>query len=215
MILISQLPESFRPIFEIITLIFQLFFVVLLFVLIPILWYILVNNLNFSQIREQIQLRLKGLNMAILWGVIATIIMFAILFILGIGVVITSNEIEEVSNIPELEMIFSPPIMFILIIIQPVGEEIFFRGFLLDKVNSLYGKNYAMISTAILFGIAHLLPGKFFPAIMTGIFGFILAYLVLKTKNLYAAIIAHILFNIISFSFYYLSQYINLESLIL
>jgi len=106
-------------------------------------------------------------------------------------------------------------IAFILIAIQPVGEEIFFRGFLLDKLNNLFGKTVAIMITSLLFGIAHLSLGNIYPAILTLIIGFLLAILVIKTNNLYSAIIAHILFNVISFSLYIIGKSLQILPLIL
>ena len=76
----------------------------------------------------------------------------------------------------------------------------------MEKFNSLVGKEAAIIVTALLFGIAHLSFGNVYPAIMTAVVGLLLAFLVIKTKNLYSAITAHILFNLASFSFYMLGK---------
>ena len=105
--------------------------------------------------------------------------------------------------------------MLFIVVFQSTTEEIFFRGFLLDKINTLAGKEIAILTTAILFGMAHLSYGKIYPALMTGVFGILLGYVVMKTKNLNTAIIAHILFNITSFALYIASQSLNLEALIL
>ena len=80
---------------------------------------------------------------------------------------------------------------------------------------SYLGKETAILTTGILFGIAHLSYAKIFPAIMTAILGILFAYIVIKTKNLNTAIIAHILFNLTSVTFYILGQTFNLEALIL
>ena len=89
---------------------------------------------------------------------------------------------------------------------QPIGEEIFFRGFLLDKINAMAGRETAIVLTSILFGMAHLTYGNIYPAILTGILGLILAYMVLKTKNLVTAIVAHIFFNVASVTLYIIGQ---------
>jgi len=89
-------------------------------------------------------------------------------------------------------------------------KRFFFRGFLLDKINSIVGKEAAIIITALLFGFAHLSFGNVYPAFMTAVIGLLLAFLIFKTKNLYSAIIAHILFNLVSFSFYILNKTIQI-----
>ena len=85
-------------------------------------------------------------------------------------------------------------------------EEIFFRGFLLDKIKVISDQKTAIILTSFIFGIAHLTYGNVFPALMTGILGLILAYMVIKTKNLTTAIVAHILFNLTSVVLYFAGQ---------
>ena len=144
--------------------------------------------------------------MAIFWGIISMIAMFVIMFVIGILLTFYGFNLEESSNITDLEQIFSLPSIFFIVAFQPIGEEIFFRGFLLDKISSLAGRETAIVVTSLLFGIAHLTYGNIYPAIMTGILGLILAYMVIKTKSLTTAIIAHIFFNIASVTLYIIGQ---------
>jgi len=212
---IETIPESFETIFEILILLTQLLFVMGLFILVPIIWYHLVNKLSLKEMFSRLKLRKEGIDIAILWGIIAVIVAFGIIFVTGVFVEYFGYDLTDSSNITDLELYFSLPSIFLLLIIQPVGEEIFFRGFLLEKINFFTGEKIAIIATGILFGIAHLTYGKIYPAIMTAILGMIFGYIVIKTKNLYSAIIAHILFNVTSFTLYLLAQSLNLEALIL
>jgi membrane protease YdiL (CAAX protease family) len=145
-----------------------------------------------------------------LWGIITTIFAFIIIIAIGILLTYLGINIEESSNIPELESYFSFPLILVLIIFQPIGEEIFFRGFLFEKINAFIGVKTAIITTSLLFGIAHLTFGNVYPAVITTVIGIVLAILVIKTKNLYSAITTHILFNIVSISFYILNKSINI-----
>jgi len=79
-----------------------------------------------------------------------------------------------------------------------------FRGFLFKKIESYGGGFLAIISTAFLFGIAHMSYGKAAPVILVMIMGLVLGYVVYKTKNLYSAIIAHVAFNVTSLALAYL-----------
>ena len=144
--------------------------------------------------------------MAIFWGVVSVIVMFVILFVIGIILTFYGFNLDESSNITDLEQFFSLPSIFLIVAFQPIGEEIFFRGFLLDKINAMAGQETAIVLTSILFGMAHLTYGNIYPAIMTGILGLILAYMVLKTKNLLTSIVAHILFNVASVTLYIIGQ---------
>ena len=204
---IEEVPESFSIFLEIIALVLQILIVAIgLFIIVPFIWYFLVNKLSFKEILFRIKLRKEGMDMAIFWGIISMIAMFAIMFVFGIILTFYGLNLDESSNITDLENLFSLPSIFFIVAFQPIGEEIFFRGFLLDKINSLAGKETAIILTSILFGIAHLTYGNIYPAIMTGIIGLILAYMVVKTKNLTTAIVAHILFNVTSVTIYILGK---------
>jgi len=199
----DNISESYWVFVEIFVLILQILIVAIgMFIVVPLLWYRVVNNYTFKEILSRIKLRKEGMDMAILWGFLTVIVMFAFLFIIGIFLTFYGVTLDDSSNITDLEQIFSLPSIFIVVALQPIGEEIFFRGFLLDKINAIYGRETALIATSILFGIAHLTYGNIYPAIMTGVLGLLLAYMVVKTKSLTTAIVAHILFNLLSVSLY-------------
>ena len=113
---------------------------------------------------------------------------------------------NELSNIPDIQRLFSPITIFFIVGIQPIGEEIYFRGFLLEKIERYGGNWFSIAITATLFGIAHFSYGKIFPAMMPIVMGIVLGFIVYKTKNLYSAIVAHVAFNLTSLSLSYIGQ---------
>jgi len=181
---------------------------VMIFIATPLIWYLLVNNYGFKDIFNSLNLRLEKIDEAFLWGVLAAILMFAMVMIIGYLLYATGvvDQETEISNVEDLAGNLSILSMVFIIIFQSISEEIFFRGFLLDKINSFAGKNIAILTTAILFGLAHMSYGKIYPVIMPIIMGVLLGYIVLRTKNLYAAITAHMLFNFASFILYIFAQ---------
>jgi membrane protease YdiL (CAAX protease family) len=191
-----------RPAFEILLLLFQFIFVIVLFVFVPLLWYSLVNKLSLKDILARLQLRREGITRALFWGMITVVLIFIILMIIGAVLLYIGYNLEGESNITDLEQIFSLAPLVVLITLQPICEEIFFRGFLLEKLHALAGKEVAIVLTGVLFGISHLTYGKIYPAVLTAIIGMIFALLVIKTKNLYSSIFAHIVYNVISFTLY-------------
>ncbi len=203
---IAQLPETMKLIFEIFLLTLQLTLVIVLLIFFPIIWYVLVNKLTLKEIFDRLRLRLEGIDVAFLWGIVSAVVMFGIVFLIGVILVVMEYNVEELSNIPNLQQYFSVPSLFLLIAIQPIAEEIFFRGFLLEKIDSLAGKPMAILTTAVLFGLAHMSYGKVYPVIMPMVMGLILGFVVIKTKNLYSAIIAHVIFNLTAFILSILSQ---------
>lgn len=96
-----------------------------------------------------------------------------------------------VGSVPYLLMIF--PMAWIF---AALGEEVFFRGWLMRRIAKLLGDGHearaaALIMQAALFGLAHLYQGPG-GMIGTAIYGLIYGALVLRRRgNLWAAILAH------------------------
>jgi membrane protease YdiL (CAAX protease family) len=199
---VETLPENAKLMFEIFLLVTQFAIVIILMVIFPVLWYIIVNKCNTKEIISRLKLRLKGFNTAFLWAVLSVILMFAVTFIISILLTNMGVADDDQGNIQDIETNFSIASMLILLAIQPTFEEIFFRGFLLDKIKSYGGDYTSIVLTGVLFGLAHMSPGKISPALAIIPIGFILAFIVIKTKSLYSAILAHTAFNLISFALY-------------
>lgn len=109
------------------------------------------------------------------------------------------------------------PVLFISYLILVVwvgaalGEELLFRGFILNRLSDLFGTNkfgwfLALFLHALLFGIIHSyqgLPGIIGSAVVALIFGGI--YLLAK-RSLFPVILAHGIINTVSLSAYYFSD---------
>jgi len=204
---VENLSGNAKILFEILLVVFGLIFVFILMVLFPVLWYFIVNKSSIKEILSRFMLTLKGVDKAILWGVLVTIIMFAISYIIIIISLMLKANSEELGNIQDIDLYLSPISMLILVSVQPMAEEVFFRGFLFDKVRSHGGDYLAVALTSVLFGIAHMSYSKPDVVISTIIMGFVLAVIVLKTKNLLTAIIAHTLFNFTTLMLYIIATY--------
>ena len=176
---------------------------VLIFVGTPFVWYILVNKYSIKEMLNHLNLRWERIDSAFLWGIVAAIVMLIVVFLIGIILYYGANISEEnLSNIEELAGNLSVVSMFFVIFFQSISEEIFFRGFLLEKIGSVAGDIMAIFVTAILFGLAHISYGKVYPVVMPIIMGILLGFVVIKTKNLYSAITAHMIFNFSTFILY-------------
>jgi len=200
---------------DVILLIIQLILVFLFFILVPILWFKVINGYSLPQIYSTIGLTRENLDLTIVWGIITAICAFTVVFAISIILSLLGVDVSKASNIGELKQFFSIPTLFILIVVQPFAEEIFFRGFLLVKLSSILGITAGIILSSILFGLAHLSYGNIYPAAMTALVGVVLAVSVVRTKNLYTSIIAHTLFNVTSFSLYILAELLRGGSLTL
>lgn len=182
--------------------------VIAVFILVPFAWYYFVNNLKFKEILKRIKLVTKNIDKAFLWGLLAAIIIFFIIFVIEFVLIQMGYKPQDLSNIPDIQRLFSWPVLFFLVAIQPIGEEIFFRGFLFEKIEHFGGGIVAIFITAFLFGLAHMSYGKIFPVLMPMVMGIVLGYIVFRTKNLYSSIIAHIIFNVTSLSLAYVGQHL-------
>ncbi len=195
--------------FDIFNFLFTLIFVFFTFIIIPIVWYLLVNNLAFKKALHKMRLKLENIDVAFLWGILSAILIFIVFTAIEFLLIALGYNLEDQSNIDVLDKLYSPIMLFFLVTVQPIGEEVFFRGFLLEKLEGFAGKNLAIICSAILFGVAHMSYGMLYPVVFAVIIGFVLAYIVIKTNNLYSAIIAHIVINSASYVLYILAKSIT------
>jgi membrane protease YdiL (CAAX protease family) len=85
---------------------------------------------------------------------------------------------------------------FSVIVLAPLAEEAFFRGFLFQGIRRWARPATAIVLSAAIFGLAHLIP-----LIMLPIFGLgvLLAAIVEKRASLVPSIFAHATFNAIGF----------------
>jgi membrane protease YdiL (CAAX protease family) len=192
---------------EISLLFFQFIFVFAGLILVPLLWYKLVNRITLKEMFARLNLRKEGLNNAILWGIITVIIAFGITMTIGlVYLFLTKTNPSTLSNIPDLQQLFSITSLYLIVAIQPFCEEFFFRGFLLEKTTKVGGTTIAVVTTSVLFGISHLTYTYAYTAIVAVVLGLLFALVVLKTKNLYSAIFAHTVINITSLTLYFFGK---------
>ena len=75
-----------------------------------------------------------------------------------------------------------------LVVVTPVVEEVFFRGFVFSGLISRLGVGRAMVVSAVVFSFFHLAVGVFIPIFVTGL---LLAWLYHRTGSLWPSIVAH------------------------
>lgn len=104
----------------------------------------------------------------------------------------TSNEF--VKQAEELLNSINPIAMILTVgVLAPIAEELMFRGFFIEKSLKNVSKTATIITSAILFGFAHL---NLLQGLNAIILGGILAYLYYKTRNVKFCIITHMSNNI-------------------
>ena len=76
---------------------------------------------------------------------------------------------------------FNPETIFFMGIMTPIGEEIMFRGIIVNRLKK-HGISFAIIASAILFGLYH---GTIVQAVSTTIYGICFGYIVTQYSILY------------------------------
>ena len=134
---------------------------------------------------------LRGFNpMLILWGFV---------MVLLTGVVI--EPVLELFPDAFLKMIDKMGMhggwsILMLVVQAPVMEEVLFRGILLESVRSKHSAGRAIVVSALMFGVIHLIPQQVVNAFVIGL---ILGYIYVRTESLWPVIVIHALNNAMAY----------------
>lgn len=100
----------------------------------------------------------------------------------------------------------------IIILMGPIAEEIFYRGYILEQLRKLMPSGTANVVQSVFFAIAHLFYREMFFSIYVFVFGLILGSWRIKFRSLLPLIFVHIIFNAV-FNFYVLKILYDTASL--
>lgn len=135
---------------------------------------------------------------------IPLIALVASLLVGGVYTVIVNGLGIDVLVPPDLSDSFEKPnglsrlgLAFVVVVMAPVAEETFFRGFLLQGLIPWAGPVGAAVGSALLFSLSHGSIGALIPVFFSGL---ILAWVFMKTKSLTPGIFAHSIQNSLAFS---------------
>ena len=129
-------------------------------------------------------------SMAFLWTIPAALAgVYAVSFLYSLGV--DSQQQDILSEFPRSS---SGIVLFLLVavVMAPLFEEIFFRGFLFRGFADSWGWVWGAVVSASVFGMAHLQLDVFVPLFALG---FALAWVYKRTGSLWTSIALHALFN--------------------
>lgn len=105
----------------------------------------------------------------------------------------TAERSEFFKEVPEIPVVW----VFLISIFVGIHEEVFFRGFLLSRIQTATrSRVWAILITSAIFGSLHFYQG---PAgvFQTGAIGLVVAVVVTYTRTLWPAIIAHAAFDVV------------------
>lgn len=117
------------------------------------------------------------------------------------GLSFVLNRLATLIPMPEFveamfkDMVSGDPLLsiFCLVIVAPLTEELFFRGWMLRGFAAHYSKTKAIWFTAIIFALFHLNPWQAVVALPIGV---IFASLALKTGSLIPGLVGHFIVNL-------------------
>jgi hypothetical protein len=84
-------------------------------------------------------------------------------------------------------------LIFVVVILAPIGEETLFRGVLLPWLRRFLGVDAAVWVSAALFGVGHIRYGLSLSTVV--VYGLVLGWARLQTGNLRASIALHMIIN--------------------
>ncbi|MFA6991709.1 MAG: CPBP family intramembrane glutamic endopeptidase [Candidatus Gracilibacteria bacterium] len=176
-----------------------LFLVQSLILLLPLLIYtwkkhkLDTENLGFTKIKPARAL-LEGLKGYLIYLLITYLIITLVIFT---GIKIPGYQLQEsifeIFGTKTIELIVTG---IIVVIIAPVIEEVFFRGFLLRTVSDHIGLLAGNIVTAAVFAVFHLQWQSIIPIFILGL---IMNQIVIKNRSIWPAIVFHVLNNGLAF----------------
>ena len=134
---------------------------------------------------------------ALPWLVLLASLLFATIYIAIVSAI--GLETLEPPSLPQelVESNLDRFAMFVLVVVlAPLAEETFFRGFLLPVLVSRWGFLWGAGLTSLLFGLTHGALGMIVPAFATGM---LFAWLYYRTRSLWSCLLAHAAQNSLAF----------------
>jgi membrane protease YdiL (CAAX protease family) len=135
-------------------------------------------------------LRRRGATWSLIWAGLAVLLVFWLLIAAGLAVKSLGGQDLENQRAEAIAKALSAPAVPLVAAMTGVGEEIFFRGFLLKKVGN--------VPQAVLFGLAHLNYLAPLEVGVTAALGYGFGRTVKRTGSLWGPIVGHALFNAVS-----------------
>lgn len=141
------------------------------------------NSLVYGKIKNYGELFISLVASVILCIISIFIVVAVLNFLSRINLYVFQNTQTSQSNV-----IDGPTIIYVVdtVIIAPLVEEMFFRGYLLNKLSERYKVGTALIISTVTFSLVHL--QRFWSVILLGVF---LSVIYVKTKSLLISIICH------------------------
>ena len=124
---------------------------------------------------------------------------YAVGYALGLGLLILAAVLPMglIGPVSQRGVTIMAAVFFVVFIVQPAAEEVFFRGFLMPSIGARMGVFWGVLISSLIFALAHIFnPGMSLTG-MVSIFliGLFLALYVLRTGSLLGACALHAAWN--------------------
>lgn len=113
--------------------------------------------------------------------------------VLGLGGQGSLGSIHDALNVLPGHLLFAAAL--VVGVFPGIGEEVFFRGFLMRRIEAADGWKTAWVASSILFGIFHFDP---IHSPTAGLIGLYLGWMVLRSGSLWVGVVAHTLNNFVA-----------------
>ncbi len=134
--------------------------------------------------------RISSIRADVSWVIMLAIIIFN--FIMPSEMYLSSNTYRNLWYIGAPNYVYIPNYVLAVIIV-PIAEEIFFRGYIYRALRNKYSYKLSIIICAVIFAIMHFRYREFIPLFVIGV---IFTYMYEKSRNIYVPIVAHTLLQI-------------------
>ncbi len=128
-------------------------------------------------------------------GISITAMYALIVDTLGIEILIPNQGLEEISGQEGIGQVLTFAVVAVL---SPLGEEVFFRGFLLAALLPTLGALRGSLVSSAIFAAAHLNVGTLLPIFVMGM---ALAWLYMRTGSILPPFAAHMVQNLLALTF--------------
>jgi membrane protease YdiL (CAAX protease family) len=197
-IILINLIEEFN--FSHFDLIWELQGIVVYFISFLILLLVLAIEDKFDYFRELLKLPTRQRPLIIIF--LCGFILILDIIISGFFGILTSSGLDDYFVDPNSDSNIIILLLYFInvVIAAPIVEELFFRGYLLDKMRVQHSDIFAIMITGLFFGLIHWSPYWDFwhlsPILFTGIGGVLYAWLRIKTGSIWPSIICHSIWNL-------------------
>jgi len=145
-------------------------------------------------------LGLRALSTKDVWPALATAVAAHVIVAVYAGLVqlLGLDNLLPGTNVPEKlfeERLVLPLTGVATVLVAPLAEETFFRGFVFGGLRR-YGFFWAALVSGVLFSAAHLNVGGLLPLALVGM---LFAWAYSRTGSLWTNVYAHLIFNLVSF----------------